>query len=307
MPNVKEGDFCNFGARSATTELLRLAKLIVWDEAPMAHRWMLEALIDRSLRDIMNREPDKPLGGKVIVLAGDYRQNLLVIHRNRAQIVHATHPHSDLWQHFNVMKLEENLRLRTADERSREYSEWLLRVGDGEAPSAPSEFPEDFISIPTHLSQSSNLDELIRDIYLDVATNIHDGAWVASRSILAPTNSCVSDINDKVLESVPGFEETYYSSDELVLDDGSGDGIDVPVEYLNTLTAGGLPPHDLRLKKGVPIMLLRNLNLAEGLCNGIRLIVKEVINNRLLKAFIPGIKPRGYDSSHFQDGTIGCK
>ena len=33
-----------------------------------------------------------------------------------------------------------------------------------------------------------------------------------------------------------------------------------------------LPPHKLRLREGMPIMLLRNLNGARGLANGTRLI-----------------------------------
>ena len=55
---------------------------------------------------------------------------------------------------------------------------------------------------------------------------------------------------------------------------------------VNTLNAPGFPPFDLRLKKGAPIVLLRNLNASEKLCNGTRLIVDDVINGRLIKATI---------------------
>ncbi len=47
-----------------------------------------------------------------------------------------------------------------------------------------------------------------------------------------------------------------------------------PVEFLNSITAGSLPPHELMMKKGCIVMLLRNLNPREGLANGTRLIVK---------------------------------
>ena len=51
-------------------KLIRESVVIVWDEAPMAHRFLLEAL-DRSLRDIMDCQ--KPFGGKSLILAGDFR------------------------------------------------------------------------------------------------------------------------------------------------------------------------------------------------------------------------------------------
>ena len=58
-----------------------------------------------------------------------------------------------------------------------------------------------------------------------------------------------------------------------------------PVEYLNTITASGLPPHKLAIKVGAPVILLRNLNQKRGLCNGTRLVVKQVLD-RLLKVAV---------------------
>ena len=48
------------------------------------------------------------------------------------------------------------------------------------------------------------------------------------------------------------------------------------MEFLNTLTPSGTPPHKLVLKVGAPIILLRNISPTEGLCNGTRLIVREL-------------------------------
>ena len=67
---------CNVPVQSPLADLIRRAQLIVWDEAPMAHRHLLEAL-DRTLRDIMM--DDQPFGGKVLVLGGDFRQILPVV------------------------------------------------------------------------------------------------------------------------------------------------------------------------------------------------------------------------------------
>ncbi|KEH34930.1 PIF1-like helicase [Medicago truncatula] len=47
-------------------------------------------------------------------------------------------------------------------------------------------------------------------------------------------------------------------------------------EFLNTINSSGLPNHKITLKVGVTIMLLRNLDITVGLCNGTRLIVTKM-------------------------------
>ena len=49
-----------------------------------------------------------------------------------------------------------------------------------------------------------------------------------------------------------------------------------PAEFLQQLNAGRLPPALLCLKVGSPVILLRNLNPGEGLCNGTRMVVLNV-------------------------------
>src|SRR5256886_13491375 len=46
-------------------------------------------------------------------------------------------------------------------------------------------------------------------------------------------------------------------------------------EFLRSLKIPDIPPGELKLKVGVPIILLRNLNPSEGLCNGTRLRSEE--------------------------------
>jgi PIF1-like helicase len=66
---------CNIPVQGHLAELIREAKLVFWDEAPMQHRHCMEA-VDRTFRDIWN-DP-RPFGGVVFCFCGDFRQILPV-------------------------------------------------------------------------------------------------------------------------------------------------------------------------------------------------------------------------------------
>ncbi|XP_057768770.1 ATP-dependent DNA helicase RRM3-like [Salvia miltiorrhiza] len=124
------------------TGLLKKTKLIIWDEAPMTHRYCFEAL-DRSLRDVMRSHIEscstKPFGGLVVVLGGDFRQVLPVVpNGSRHDIVHASICSSQLWNSCVVLKLTNNMRLQrgtsaSTSEDTKEFAKWILDVGDGSA------------------------------------------------------------------------------------------------------------------------------------------------------------------------------
>jgi hypothetical protein len=63
--NIDKGGYCNFTKQSGIAKLLREASLILWDEASMTKKHVVEAL-DISLCDILDKE-DSPFGGKTIV------------------------------------------------------------------------------------------------------------------------------------------------------------------------------------------------------------------------------------------------
>lgn len=49
-----------------------------------------------------------------------------------------------------------------------------------------------------------------------------------------------------------------------------------------------LPRHDLKLKVGSVVMLMRNLNQIIGLCNGTRMIVKKCLKNSIICEILCG-------------------
>ena len=58
--------------------------------------------------------------------------------------------------------------------------------------------------------------------------------------------------------------------------------LNYPVEYLNEINCGSLPLAKLELKTGCPVMVLKNLDAANGGCNGSRGILTRH-NNRMLE------------------------
>jgi hypothetical protein len=84
-------------------------------------------------------------------------------------------------------------------------------------------------------------------------------------------------INIKMISRFQGDEMVYHSFDSVVVDPH----IYYPSEFLNTLTPNDLPPHVLKLKIGCPVILLRNIDPAGGLCNVTRLVVRGFQRNAI--------------------------
>ena len=91
-----------------------------------------------------------------------------------------------------------------------------------------------------------------------------------NRVILSPKNSDCELINQEVLNRLPGDSRIYYSMDTIQTDDPV-EAMRYQPEFLNSLTPSGMPPHKLILKPGCIVMLLRNISVQNGLCNGTRL------------------------------------
>ena len=286
--NISDESTCEIKQGTQVAELLLKTSVILWDEAPMAHRNCLEAL-DRSLRDILHIQnpncANKPFGGKVVVLGGDFRQILLVVKKGRREdIVHSAINKSYLWKECQVFKLHTYMRLLQNRLNNLEFasmmnfSEWILKIGNGEMGEGDG---ENSIIIPADLiikHTENPMEDNVRSTYLDLQMKITDHSYLQERAILAPTNEVVEELNDYVVSCLHGEEQTYISSDSICKASSNIADQDVlyPGEFLNTLRFPGLPNHKLKLKLGLPIMLLRNLNQNAGLCNGTRLVITKL-------------------------------
>ena len=199
------------------------------------------------------------------------------------------------------------MRVHTANgdkEVLAEFAEWLLRLGNGKEQVV--EGTEDIIEldpqcIPPTEHGKIDVDGLLDWVFPNLAQRCADcsGAgpsrstddhaskvmdWLAERAILAPHNETVDELNEQMLDHFPGVAQTCDSSD-VVVDDDAEDGTGViPVEYLNSQKTSGMPEHALKIKPNMPLMLLRNLNPREGLCNGTRLLALALHGNGKLLA-----------------------
>ncbi|XP_066354807.1 ATP-dependent DNA helicase PIF1-like [Miscanthus floridulus] len=271
---LQEGGCCSLTKQSGTTKLLQQAALIIWGDASMTKRQNVKAL-DNNLWDIMGRS-NLLFGGKTVVLGGDFRQVLPVVRKgSRAQIVGASLRRSYLWESMRHLKLVRNMRAQS----DPWFADYLLHIGGGtkEVNEDGNVRIPDEICVPYSGDTEKDLHTLIDIIFLDLNANMADKDYITTRAILSTHNDWVDMINMKMIDMFQGGETVYHSFDSAVDDPHNY----YPLEFLNSLTPNGLPPHVLKLKLGCPVILLRNIDPANGLCNGTRLVVRGFRRNTI--------------------------
>lgn len=277
---INNESMCSFSKQSGTAALLRRASLLIWDEVAMTRRQTVETL-DRSLQDIM--DCSEPFGGKVMVFGGDFRQVLPVVPRGtRAQITDATLQRSYIWEFVRKIRLKQNMRAQS----DPWFSEYLLRIGNGIEPT----ISEDYVRLPEGIvidyseEEDKGIDSLTKTVFHGLMDNLASASYMSERAILATKNEHVDVLNARMIDIFPGPSKTYYSFDS-VEDDSTNQ---YPIDFLNSLTPNGLPPHELKIKINCPLILLRNLDPHHGLCNGTRLVVRGFQDNAIDAEIVGG-------------------
>ena len=80
--------------------------------------------------------------------------------------------------------------------------------------------------------------------------------------------------NNHVIPLLPGEGTTLLSADSVK---GIA-AVNFPTAFVNSITPNDMPPHRLFFKMFATVILLRNLDPDEGLCNKTRLIIRAFSN-----------------------------
>ncbi|XP_029124910.1 uncharacterized protein LOC109787689 [Cajanus cajan] len=296
--NVEEDSFFSISKQSDLAKLIRETTTIIWDEAPMTNRYALEAL-DRSLKDIL--DCNAPFGGKIMILGGDFRQVLPVVPKGtKAQMIYACIVKSHLWPITKVLHLRQNMRSL----QDPNFAEYLMRIGDGNEPTKL----DDMVKVPHQIEITwegeNSMQKLIRDTFPHLESHTWDASYMVKRAILTPKNEDVQKLNDIIINQFLGEKRHLLSFDEV-----EGDTHNLyQQEYLHSITPSGFPPHNLKVKKGAPLMLLRNIDPKAGLYNGTKLLCRGFFMNMLdveiltghnagKRYFLPRIKHKTTESA----------
>ena len=106
---------CSIPKESQLAAVIRICKLIIWDECTISHKVAFEA-VDRTLKDIMNQSyHSNPaiFGGIPILVCGDFRQTIPIVPGGSiADEINASFKRSNLWTSYNVttFRLKTNMR-----------------------------------------------------------------------------------------------------------------------------------------------------------------------------------------------------
>nr|XP_042909753.1 uncharacterized protein LOC122271690 [Parasteatoda tepidariorum] len=173
-----------------------------------------------------------------------------------------------MWETVKRFSLNKNMHAT-----AQSFGDWLLTVGNGSV---------------SHLTVREFLCE-------NIIGEILTEDVLRTSVLLAPLNDQVHKLNSAVLQKLPGNiieSRSYNKATSCDGDETDDESVMLPFqpEYLAKVNITGLPIHILQLKVRAVVMLIRNLCIADGLCNGTRLIVRKITKNVLFCTVMTGSK-----------------
>jgi PIF1-like helicase len=192
--------------------------------------------------------------------------------------------------------------MRTGDEL--EFAQWLKQVGENSLPP-PRGLGRGYIKLDSSWMVTS-IPELIYSIFGD-----DPSVTGANKAIVAWTNKDVNMINSMIADDMDGSYMEFPSEDSVVDDYHTpvNPCISMPdqpnpqylnpntewfcgrvtIDTLNSMHPPGAPPHMLKLKPGAILMVIRNLDVQRGICNGTR--VRLITASRQVYLIINFVPP----------------
>ena len=163
-----------------------------------------------------------------------------------------------MWSRMEKLKLIRNIEARTG----QRFGDFLLHIGDDEHPTISNDLillPDEMIIKNDDMEKAG--DELINTVFPSLYEHAHSTEYMTKRSVLAVMNEYVDQLNAKLINLFYG-EGKKSKSFDTALNDTHNYCQEI---FLNSLCPNGFPPHKLELKINYPIILIRNLDLANSL------------------------------------------
>ncbi len=170
-------------------------------------------------------------------------------------------------------------------QQQQAWADYLQRIGEG-TEQVFLEVGEEVVLIPEDMCcQGDTIDSLVDEVYgnLGCFTDSQSrNEHIIQRAILSPLNEDVDSINTAIMnrfdlttpDGTPAQRRTYHNANSIV--QGEQRGV-YPIEFLNSFSMLGVPPHTLTLHEGCLVILLRNM--PSDLANGTRLIVVKLMQH----------------------------
>uniref|UniRef100_A0A914H8H6 ATP-dependent DNA helicase n=1 Tax=Globodera rostochiensis TaxID=31243 RepID=A0A914H8H6_GLORO len=292
---------------SDPAKLLRALELLIIDEISIADKNVI-IYVDKLLRSIDVPNHDKHFGGKIVVFGGDWKQLLPVAERSGA--VGLDNVNMAYWMSvkttawftnalINIHRLTVNMRVAG---NQADYKRTLKIWGTGVTvrTAATDDRRRPYVQLCPSLCLSSE-DALIEFVFGDALKDpLANIEQLRGAAILCPLNKDTFKLNSELMarisNAVPNsaqLSDRIYTSVDTVDPDSPCDvlALNVAERYIENIygkTPPGMPEHSLQLKIGAVMMVIKNISVAQGLCNGTRVQIIALGDNIITCRYIQG-------------------
>jgi len=254
LPAEEEQFASTIGDNSFAFKLLSQADTFIIDECSMLHQLLLDAI---SVLLQRNKKDTRPFGYCIVILVGDFRQGSPIVRGGTlSDIIQASIANSPLFKLFSIHSLNVAVRFDSLN-----WASFLLDVATGKGEILP-EIGHTAIEIPAQFEVPHLANSLSPAAHaLHYCATHHDSVWYWNRRALH------AHYNERDIVSL----KAHYSYE----------GQRNSRRHFPDVEQGhfaNVPHHELELAVGCPVMILRNILVGEGLCNGTIAVVSGLFN-----------------------------